>query len=225
MTSHPGNLTTTTPVTQDRDRAMYDWAQRHREILARNREIKPDLVFIGDSLIHYWSGEPKAPLEVHADSWSKCFSGFTMTNLGFGWDRTENVLWRIEHGELDGIDPKVILIKIGTNNIGLNTPEEIAAGIAAIVEAAHIRQPGANILLLGLLPRGDHGDTEKVNALLAQRWNGTKHVFFRNIGQVLLHADGTRDASLYKDPVHIVAAGYDRIGPAIRNELLGIMAM
>jgi lysophospholipase L1-like esterase len=54
-------LSTTTPVTQDRDHAIYDWQERHAEVLARNQEFKPEVVIFGDSIIHYWGGEPKAP--------------------------------------------------------------------------------------------------------------------------------------------------------------------
>ena len=137
--------------------------------------LKPDVVIIGDSIIHYWGGEPRAPKAWAGQSWSDCFAGFKVTNLGFGWDRTENALWRIDHGELDGIEPKVIVIKIGTNNTAVNnTPEEIASGIEAVCARAHAKQPGAKILLLGILTRKDEpaqrpSATEKVNALLTER--------------------------------------------------------
>ena len=101
----PG-LPTTTPVTQDRDHAIYNWQRRHEAILARNRIIKPDVVIIGDSIIHYWGGEPAAPKAWAPSVWSNAFAGVSAENLGFGWDRTENVLWRIEHdaiGEKGGL--------------------------------------------------------------------------------------------------------------------------
>lgn len=224
---HADGLVTTSPVTQDRDHATYNWQSRHEEILQRNKEIKPEVVFFGDSIIHYWGGEPEAPIARAPDAWSHCFEGISVENLGFGWDRTENVLWRIEHGELDGIQPQVILIKIGTNNIGPNTPEEIAAGIEAICRAAHEKQPEARILLFGILPRRNESPTLSktgaVNALLATRCGALEYVTFRDVGTLFRNHDGTLKASLYADDVHINAEGYKVLGPKIRAELLPLM--
>jgi len=219
-------LSTTTPVTQDRDRATYDWQTRHAEVLARHREIKPDVVIFGDSIIHFWGGEPRAPLAWGAQSWSNCWSGFKVSNLGFGWDRTENVLWRIEHGELDGIKPRVIVIKIGTNNTAVdNRPEDIAAGIEAVCAAAHAKQPDAVILLLGILPRRDEkpprpGATEKVNALLAARLTGVPWLTLQDFGDAFRAADGMPDTKLFRDDVHINTAGYEILATKIRERLL-----
>lgn len=221
------DLVTTTPVPQDRDRDTYDWQKRHEEVLDRNKRIKPDVVVFGDSIIHYWGGEPKAPLVRGGQAWSSCFAGVSVENLGFGWDRTENVLWRIDHGELDGIKPKVIIIKIGTNNIGLNTPEAIAAGIEAVCAAAHDKQPEAKILLLGVLTRRDetpgHSATEQVNKLLAAPFVGVKHVTFRNLGSAFRRGDGTPNASLFTDAVHLNEAGYGILGTKLRAEMTRLM--
>ena len=226
-TGHAAALVTTTPVTQDRDRAVYNWQQRHAEILARNKEIKPDVVFFGDSIIHYWGGEPKAPQAWGAQAWAHCFAGVSVANFGFGWDRTENVLWRIGHGELDGIQPKVIIIKIGTNNIGLNTPEDIAAGIEAVCAAAHAKQPRAKILLLGILARRDeqpgHSVTERVNQLLAAHVKGVDYATFRDCGTALRNADGIPNAAFFADDVHINAAGYKILGAQVCAELASLM--
>lgn len=224
---HAAELVTTTPVTQDRDRATYNWRDRHAEILERNKKIKPDVVVFGDSIIHYWGGEPKAPLARGAQAWSNCFAGVSVENLGFGWDRTENVLWRIGHGELDGINPKVIIINIGTNNIGLNTPDDITTGIKAVCAAAHAKQPRAKILLLGILTRLDekpgHSVTEQVNKLLAAHFSGVTYVTFRDLGPALRNADGTTNAALFADVVHIKAAGYEILGAKIRAEITSML--
>lgn len=218
---------TTKPVTQDRDRATYNWQKRHEEILLRNGQIKPDVVFFGDSIIHFWGGEPRAPMAWGAQAWSNCFEGISVENLGFGWDRTENVLWRIEHGELDGIKPKVIIIKIGTNNIGLNTPEDIAAGIEAVCIAAHEKQPAAKLLLLGILPRRDDKPgltrTGPVNKLLAARFSGREYVTFRDFGALFLDGDGVANASLFSDGVHINANGYKILGAKVRTEIMKLL--
>jgi len=226
ITGRAADLVTTTSVTQDRD-ATYNWQDRHAEILARNKEIKPEVVVFGDSIIHYWGGEPKAPKTRDSQSWSNCFAGVSVENLGFGWDRTENVLWRIEHGELDNIQPKVIIIKIGTNNTGTNTPEDIAAGIETVCDAAHKKQPEAKILLLGILPRRDekpgHSITKQVNKLVAAHFSGVDYVTFRDFGSAFRNDDGTPNASLFADKVHINAAGYEILGAKIRAEMTNLM--
>ncbi|MEI6653520.1 MAG: GDSL-type esterase/lipase family protein [Verrucomicrobiota bacterium] len=213
-------LVTTSPVTQDRDHATYNWQNRHAEILGRNQQIKPDVVIFGDSIIHYWGGEPKAPMAWGAQAWADCFAGIAVENLGFGWDRTENVLWRIEHGELDAIEPKVIIIKIGTNNIGINTPEDIATGVEAVCHAAHEKQPTAKLLLLGILPRRDDDSgllkTGPVNQLLATRFSDSNYVTFRDFGTQFRDRDGTPTAALFADGVHINAKGYAILGTQIR---------
>ena len=222
-------LTTTTAVTQDRDHATYDWQKRHAEVLARHRKFKPDAVILGDSIIHYWGGEPKAPHAWATQAWSNCFAGFTVSNLGFGWDRTENVLWRIENGELDGIKPKVIIIKIGTNNTAVdNSAEDIAAGIEAVCAAAHAKQPGAKILLLGILPRHDEKPprpaiTEKVNTLLAARLAKVTWLTYRDFGGAFRRPDGVPAANLLRDGVHLNAAGYEILGAKIREQLTALM--
>lgn len=222
-------LSTTTPVTQDRDHAIYDWQKRHAEVLMRNQVFKPDIVIFGDSIIHYWGGEPKAPKAWAPQSWSNCFAGLKVSNLGFGWDRTENVLWRIEHGELDDIKPKVIVIKIGTNNTAVNdSPEDIAAGIETVCGAAHAKQPGARILLLGILPRHDEkpprpAGTEKVNALLAARLAGVPWLTYRDFDSAFRGRDGVPDAKLFSDDVHLNAAGYEILGARIREQVLALL--
>jgi lysophospholipase L1-like esterase len=220
-------LVTTTPVTQDRDHATYNWQSRHAEILARNQTVKPDVVFIGDSIIHFWGGAPKAPRVWGGEAWTNCFAGFKVTNLGFGWDRTENVLWRLDHGELDGIKPKVIIIKIGTNNTSAkNSPEDIAAGIEAVCATAHKKVPAAKILLLGILPRRDeipgHSATNPVNQLLHDRLGDVDYLTYCDFGAAFRRADGTPNPALYRDGVHVNAVGYAILGAKIREQLLAL---
>ena len=221
----PG-LVTTTPVTQNRDKAIYDWQSRHGEVIKRNADLKPDVVIIGDSIIHYWGGEPRAPLAWASQSWSNCFAGLKVTNLGFGWDRTENALWRVENGELDGISPKVIIIKIGTNNTAVdNSPEEIASGIEAVCARTHEKQPHAKVLLLGILTRKDEKPqrpsvTERVNKILAEHLAGVSWLTFKDFGGQFRNVDGSPNPSLFKDGVHVNPAGYEILGAAIRKEIL-----
>ncbi len=221
-------LVTTTPVTQDRDHATYNWQIRHAEILVRNHQVSPDVVIIGDSIIHFWGGEPSAPRVWAGAAWTNCFAGFKVTNLGFGWDRTENVLWRLDHGELDGIHPHVIIIKIGTNNTAVkNSPADIAAGIEAVCATAHLKVPDAKILLLGILPRHDeipgHSATDPVNHLLHDRLTGVPWLTYCDFGSSFRLADGTVNAALYRDGVHVNADGYAVLGEKIRAQLLALL--
>jgi lysophospholipase L1-like esterase len=220
-------LVTTTPVTQDRDHATYNWQDRHAEILARNQVFKPDVVFIGDSIIHFWGGEPQAPRVWAGAAWTNCFARFKVTNLGYGWDRTENVLWRLDHGELDGIKPKVIIIKIGTNNTSVtNSPGDIAAGIEAICATAHRKVPSAKILLLGILPRHDekagHSATVPVNQLLHDRLSDVDYITYCDFDGAFRLPDGHPNPALYRDGVHVNEAGYEILGAKIREQLLAL---
>ncbi|HEU5396907.1 MAG TPA: GDSL-type esterase/lipase family protein [Verrucomicrobiae bacterium] len=224
---HEG-LATTTPVAQNRDHAIYDWPTRHAAVLEFNRTHQPDIVVIGDSIIHYWGGEPVAPKAWAADVWNRTFAGWSVENLGFGWDRTENVLWRIDHGELNGISPKLIIIKIGTNNTGLNSPGEIAEGVEAVCERAHEVQPGAKILLLGILPRRDEGPsrpavTSQVNRLLQARLGSVSWIHYRDFGPSFRNPDGSVNAALFADGVHPNHDGYEILGDLLRRQIVQIL--
>ena len=135
----PRTPSTLVPVTQNRDWRIYDWAERHAACVALDEERQPEIVMLGDSITHFWGGEPVGGRRTGADEWDRFFAGRRVVNLGYGWDRTENVLWRLTHGEFDGVSPKVVVVMIGTNNIDLNTPDEIAAGITAICAELHRR--------------------------------------------------------------------------------------
>ena len=135
-----------------------------------------------------------------------------MVNLGYGWDRTENVLWRITHGEFEGVSPKVVVVMIGTNNIDLNTPDEIAAGVAAICAEVHRRSAATRILLLGIFPRGASPDATRakvnmVNQRIA-RLDGSHGVTYLDVGNAFLEADGSISKEVMADFLHPTATGY-----------------
>lgn len=215
---------TAMPVTQNRDHVIYDWATRHAAVIEFNQTHHPEIVIIGDSIIHYWGGEPKAPKAWAADVWNRTFAGWSVENLGFGWDRTENVLWRINHGELQGIVPKLIIIKIGTNNTGINSAEEIADGIETVCARVHQLQPRAKILLLGLLPRRDEVPphpviTERVNQRLQSQVGNRSWIVYRDFGSAFRHPDTSVNASLFADGVHPNHAGYELLGQLIQQQI------
>ncbi len=203
---------TLVPVTQNRDWRVYDWTARHRAASALMRSRNPDVVLVGDSITHFWGGEPVGGRRTGAAEWDRFFAGRSVVNLGYGWDRTENVLWRLDNGEFEGATPKVVVLMIGTNNIGLNTPEEIAAGVEAICTRVHERSPATKILLLAIFPRGQKPDATRarvddVNRLLA-RLDAREEVTFLDIGARFLEADGSLSAEVMDDFLHPTAKGY-----------------
>ncbi|NPA38015.1 MAG: acetylhydrolase, partial [Chlorobi bacterium] len=146
-----GTIPTEIPVTQHRD--GYNWSNRHREILIMNREAPPEVCLFGNSITHYWGGEPVSKVVYGGNTWEKYFGKIKIRNFGFGWDRIENVLWRVYHDELDGFKAKHILVMIGTNNLSINaTDEEITEGIRFLINAIKTRQPDAELTLLGIYP-------------------------------------------------------------------------
>ena len=224
---HKG-LATTTPVTQNRDHAIYDWQTRHAAVIEFNRTHQPEIVLIGDSICHYWGGQPVAPKAWASDVWQRTFAGMSVENLGFGWDRTENVLWRINHGELNGISPKLIIIVIGTNNTGINSADDIADGIEAVCVRAHEVQPRAKILLLGILPRRDEVPprpviTDRVNQLLQARLGKISWIDYRDFGPAFRKPDGSVNAALFADGVHPNHTGYEVLGNLIHEQIVQIL--
>ena len=214
-----GNISTTIPVTQHRDAAIYDWETRHNEILARNKLHPPNLVLIGNSITHYWAGEPTAPLARGVESWKKFFATQDAVNLGFGWDRIENVLWRVYHGELDSISPRQIVLMIGTNNLQFNNDKEIIEGLQFLIKAIKTKQPSANILLMGILPRRDMEERiAKLNTKLATIKFDSK-VQYADAEKLFLKNDQKIDESLFSDGLHPNEQGYTKLGEFISNHI------
>lgn len=203
---------TLVPVTQNRDWRTYDWAQRHAACVALMKERQPEIVMLGDSITHFWGGEPVGGRRNGSETWDRLFAGRRVVNLGYGWDRTENVLWRLRHGEFEGVRPKVVVLMIGTNNITLNTPDEIAAGVEAICAEIHQRSSTTRILLLGIFPRGAKPDATRtrvneVNQRIA-RLEGRYGVTYLDLGPRFLEPDATISKEIMYDFLHPSAKGY-----------------
>lgn len=218
---------TLVPEINNRDIGAYNWRERHALILKRNKKVKPDYVFIGDSITHHWGGEPSFRSPRGTDSWDKLFAGFKVTNLGYGFDYVDNAYYRAENGELDGISPRVILVNIGTNNIGhrRDSAEVCAANTRAFLALLRKKMPRAKILLLGVYPRREKKFSEEIrrnNRALEKMADG-KNIFYAEPGRVLLSADGvTADPALLRDVVHPNAEGYRRLGEEIAKALARI---
>ena len=203
---------TVLPVTQDRDWPGYDWAKRHAAVCALVRERRPQIVFIGDSITHFFGGEPADWRKPGERIWQKYYGSRNALDLGFGWDRTENVLWRLRHGELEGAAPRVAVVHIGTNNLSVNKPDEIAAGIRAICDEIHARSPRTVVILMGIMPRGEKPDATRarigeVNKLLGL-FGFEYGINFLDIGANFLSRDGTLSRDVMADFLHPTEKGY-----------------
>ncbi len=203
-----GTTSATRPVTQRREPPMYEWLERHGDICRYVKEHQPKGVMIGNSITHYWGGEPSSRKKNAPEVWAESLGAQGYANLGCGWDRIENVLWRIYHGELDGYSPERVIVLIGTNNLTFNTPEEVADGLAMVVEAIQARQPQAEVVVLGLLPRRNaEGWIREVNALAEPRVTALGATWL-NPGLKMTNEDGTVNLSLFNDGLHPNADGY-----------------
>ncbi len=207
----------------------YDWYARHHAELELRKTLKPRVVVIGDSITHFWGGLPDGNHVNGPTAWRRLFGETPAMNLGFGWDRTQNVLWRLRQGEFEGLHPEWVVLAIGTNNLTgtpnarASTPQEVVDAIAAIRDEIHQRSPESRIVVMAIFPRGgppDHvrrAPIEKTNRLLAQRFGTDRSVTYLDIGAQFLAADGTLPVALMPDGTHPSDAGYQLWADALIN--------
>ena len=205
----------------------------HEQLLAKRTQGRIDVYFVGDSIARRWGATDYPDFLAH---WKTTFSGWNAGDFGWGADSTQHILWRLEHGELDGVDPKVIVILAGTNNVGnVPAPSEKAAGkvaditngLKAIVDACRRKAPRATIVLTGIFPRNDNmavlPEIDAIDAGLAKLADGTS-VRFLDVNDKLADAQGTLFEGMSGDKLHPTLKGYqvwaDGLTP-ILTELLG----
>ena len=200
----------------------YDWYARHHMELELQKTMKPRVVLIGDSITHFWGGLPHWARASGPIAWQQAFGTdeSAVLNLGFGWDRTQNVLWRLRQGELHGLNPQWIVLMIGTNNLTgtsharANTPEEIVEGVAAVRDEIRRLSPGSHLVLMAILPRGEKPDYRlrapiaSTNRLLKERFGNDTSLTYLDIGAKFLTPDGHLPTSLMPDGTHPSDAGY-----------------
>ncbi len=206
-----GEYPTTQPRIQNRDAKVYDWDSRHQEILSLNKSKPPRIVFFGNSITHFWGGDPKTSMVNGMDSWNQFMEPLGVRNFGYGWDRIENVLWRVYHDELLGYEANQIVILIGTNNISINSNTEILEGLNFLIQAIKSRQPKADILLLGIYPR--RNDELKIAELNqgVVAVAGLMNARYLDAGKVLLDENGKINETLFTDGLHPNAEGYRKL--------------
>ncbi len=210
----------------------YWWASRFAEHAMRKREMSVkvvDLVMLGDSIMHFWE-------ERHQESWNSFTNGMQVLNAGYAGDRTQHVIWRILHGELDGFEAKTIVLMIGTNN---NTdektdPANVASGVRRIVELLRERQPKAKIILHPIFPRGVSADSErhaaprmrneKTNQLLKAFADANSDVIWVDFNRRLLGPDGWVPRTIIGDEIHPTDKGYEIWREELAPFLKGVSA-
>ncbi|WP_273272546.1 SGNH/GDSL hydrolase family protein [Maribacter polysiphoniae] len=216
-----GNLTTTIPKTQSRDIAVYKWEERHQEILELNKVETPKICLFGNSIVNFWGGEPKSSIASGQDSWERIMKPMGVRNFGFGWDRIENVLWRVYHDELDGFEAERIVLMIGTNNLEHNSGTEIIKGLETLIHAIKIRQPQSEILMIGILPRtGKEEEIRSLNLKLGQLAD-SEAIDFSTIDDQLLLKDGKINESLFTDGLHPNRKGYRILAKKLQRIIVG----
>ncbi len=181
---------------------------QHLRLLQVIKKHDLDVLFLGDSLVSFW--QTQGPV-----SWEK-LAPYKPANLGVAGDRTEHLLWRITNGELSNIEPKLVVILIGTNNIGQcgdERPEWVAKGIEKIVATVHAYLPSSRVLLLAIFPRNGRGSRERkivslVNAQIQTLGNGNDTLFL-DIGPHFLNSDGNIPPDVMADQLHLTAKGYE----------------
>jgi lysophospholipase L1-like esterase len=204
--------------------SVKSWNERHAKHLELIKSGGGDLLFVGDSITEGWGGAGK-------DVWAKEYAPGKTLNIGIGGDTTQNVLWRLANGEVEGLKPKVVVLMIGTNNFGLNgdQPADVVRGVTAVVASLREKLPGAHVLLLSIFPRdanpqaGIRTKITEVNTAIAKLDDG-KAVHYLDIGKVFMEADGSLSKDVMPDFLHLSGEGYKRWAEAIRAPLAGLLA-
>ncbi len=205
----------------------------HSQLLTKANQDGIDVYFEGDSITRRWGATDRPDLLAN---WKQNFFGWNAADFGWGGDRTQNILWRLQNGELDGVNPKIVVLLAGTNNLGSPSVavgdeervDDIAKGVHAILKVIQEKAPSATIILMGIFPRNDNmtfmPTIDKVNHKLSEMADGRK-IRYMNINQKLSNNSGVLiDGMMDPDKLHLNVKAYqvwaDALKPAF-TELLG----
>lgn len=205
-----GNIITEVPVEQYRD--GYDWIKRHKDIIENIQKTKPNTLLIGNSIINYFGGEPVGMVTRGEKEWNQYLKPLGVQNSGYGWDRIENVLWRVYHGELDYFTGKNIVLMIGTNNLGINSDEEIVEGLQFLIGAIKNGKPAAKITMVGILPRKNMEEKVKAINQKIKKMSLQNHIAFVDFGKDFLNGNTINPELFVSDGLHPNADGYNVLG-------------
>ncbi|MBQ3098682.1 MAG: hypothetical protein IJC66_11065, partial [Kiritimatiellae bacterium] len=193
------------------------WMPRFKSVKAKAAKGGYEVVFLGDSITHGWESRGK-------NVWAKHFADgpYKALNGGFSGDRTENLLWRIDNGMLDGTNPKAFVLLIGTNNTGHRKIEEerpldTVLGVLAVVDRLRSKFPKAKIIMHPIFPRGQKSGNplrrrnDVVNRALSLicKYQLMDCVLWCNFNDKLQNKDGSLDKAVFNDFLHPVEPGYE----------------
>jgi lysophospholipase L1-like esterase len=204
---------------------------RHKDFVEIAKKGDIDVLFMGDSITDWWrnpggtNGSPRGLNGAYTGKpvFDKYFGAMKVANFGIAGDTTQGVLWRLQNGEGQGYQPKVIMLMIGTNNTRRNSAPEIAEGVAAVVQELRKDFPDAKILLLGIFPRSGpksavRAEITAINTIISGLNDG-KHVFYLDIGPKYLSPDGTIPKDIMSDGLHPTTKGYEIWAEAVKGPL------
>jgi lysophospholipase L1-like esterase len=234
MTATPGWTQEFAPADQPVPRTDRNSQLAHDQLLDKAKKGHIDVYFMGDSIVRRWGATDYPDLLAN---WKANFFGWNAANFGWGGDTTQNILWRLQHGELDGVHPKVIVLLAGTNNVQNIAPgngvdaiaADIARGIKAILNVMQVKAPDASIILTGIFPRNDSPTVmpliKKANEKLSAFDDGAK-IRYLNINDRLADKDGNLLEGMMNaaDKLHPTIKGYQVWADALKpifTELLG----
>lgn len=192
--------------------SLNQWRSLHSEQLQLPQRARAEIVFLGDSITQGWGASA---------GYQERFGKYRPLNLGIGGDQTQHLLWRIDHGALDGVRARLAVVLIGVNNLGEGySPEQTAAGIKGVVRRVGLKLPHAKILVLAILPAGHWPDDplrrqiRATNSLLPSLGEANR-VRVVDVGNTLTDAGGNMDKTLSRDFLHPTSLGYQRLSAAV----------
>ncbi|ESN96576.1 hypothetical protein HELRODRAFT_163653 [Helobdella robusta] len=192
------------------------WISLHKRFIAEAKEKEPEVLIIGDSLIQ---------LMAQNEIWDKLFVPLHCLNFGIGSDQTQNVLWRLQNGELEDFAPKVIVICCGTNNHE-HTPEQIVGGILEIVKTCQKKQPQSQIVVMAIPPRGQFDNPlrqkiNQINSSVCAKVSGIPNVSFFEIdpNMFINPSDGSISHQDMYDYLHLTRQGYRKLAEPLLDEI------
>jgi lysophospholipase L1-like esterase len=199
----------------------------HEQLIEKKDKGRIDVYFEGDSIVRRWGATDHPQL---LENWRQNFFGWNAADFGWGADRVENILWRLQHGELDGVNPKAIVLLAGTNNVGIDTASEnVAKGISAVLHVMREKAPNAVIVLMGIFPRNDNmavmPEIDAINIKLSKMADG-RGIRYLNINDKLADSSGKLYPGMMNadDKLHPAIAGYQVWADALKpllTEILG----
>jgi lysophospholipase L1-like esterase len=207
----------------------------HAQLLEKARKGGIDIYFEGDSITRRW-GTSDAAYRDFLANWNQNFFGWNAADFGWGADNLQNILWRLQNGELDGVHPKIIVLLGGTNNLGGKLApgseeakiDDVTRGIKAMLDLMQQKAPEATIVLMGITPRNDGGTEivpaiDKINTRISRFADGKK-IRYLNINAQLADSDGRLFDGMTVDRLHLSVKGYQVWADALKpifTELLG----